>query len=108
MTSLAKNVSLSPVECALRKSLDLISPEINTYGKCGGTTPSLPSAIFCQSVFIRVHPWLHSLAPCLPRCLSVSYHCQGIASGGKMFMQGGKQFGLRWCLTYCGCRAWKA
>src|SRR5437879_7888090 len=70
MTSLAKNVSLSPVEFALRKSLDLISPEINTYGKMGGTTPSLPSAIFvCQSVFFRVHLWLHSFAPCLPRRL---------------------------------------
>src|SRR6266849_840108 len=104
--ALVKNVSLSPVECALRKSLDLISPEINTYGKCGGTAPSLPSAIFvCQSVFIRVHLWLHSFALA---CLSASYHCQGIATGGRMFMQGGKQFGLRWCLTYCGCRAWKA
>ena len=64
----------------------------------------LALAIFSLPIGVRQCSFVVTLLACLP----TSYHCQGIASGGKMFMQGGKQFGLRWCLIYCGCRAWKA
>ena len=60
-SALAKNASASPLESALANSLDLKSPEINTYRKCGGV-PSLLFTIFvCESVFISVHLWLHLL-----------------------------------------------
>src|SRR3989442_1607252 len=70
-SALAKNASASPLESALAKSLDLKSPEINTYRKCGGV-PSLPFTIFvCESVFIGVFicgyiSWLFCLPPLLP------------------------------------------
>src|SRR3989475_9774987 len=59
--AVTKNASASPLECAVPKSLDLKSPEMNSYKKRGGP-PSFPLAIFvCQSVFISVHLWLHLL-----------------------------------------------
>src|SRR2546422_2182495 len=41
-----KNASANPLECAFTKSLDLKSPEINTYKK-GGGSPSLPLTNSC-------------------------------------------------------------
>src|SRR2546422_476837 len=41
-----KNASANRLECVLTNSLDLKSPEINTYKKTGGP-PSLPFANFC-------------------------------------------------------------
>src|SRR5229473_2466668 len=61
VTLARKSGLASPLESALANSLDLKSPEINTYRKCGGV-PSLPFTIFvCESVFISVHLWLHLL-----------------------------------------------
>src|SRR5437879_5630435 len=67
-----KNASVSPLESALAKSLDLKSPEINTYRKCGGS----PLAFYNLHLFICVHQCfiggctscLFCLPPC-PRCL---------------------------------------
>ncbi len=41
-----KNASANPLQSALAKSLDLKSPEINTYKK-GGGSPSLPFTNSC-------------------------------------------------------------
>ena len=40
-SAVTKNASATPLECAFPKSLDLKSPEMNTYKKYGGPT-SLP------------------------------------------------------------------
>ena len=66
-SALAKNVPANPLECAFTKSLDLKSPEINTYRKYGGVpilrfrSLSLASFASCLSVFISVHLWFHLL-----------------------------------------------
>src|SRR3989475_2868380 len=74
--ALTKNAAVSALECALTNSLDLKSPEINTYRKCGGSpllcfhylvcflhfrSLSLASFASCLSVFISVHLWFHLL-----------------------------------------------
>src|SRR2546425_1846340 len=66
-SALAKNASANPVESAVTKSLDLKSPEINTYRKYGGVpilrfrSLSLASFASCLSVFISVHLWFQLL-----------------------------------------------
>ena len=62
-SALPRNASAKRLESALAKSLDLKSPEMNSYRKCGGSPLLLPFTIFvCESVFISVHLWLHLLA----------------------------------------------
>ena len=67
-SALAKNASANAVESAVTKSLDLKSPEINTYRKCGGS-PLLASIISFASFASALSPW----PPSLPvyRCSSV-------------------------------------
>src|SRR5437899_5562989 len=64
-SALARNASANLLECAVTKSLDLKSPEINTCRKCGGS-PLLRfrslSFASCLSVFIRVHLWIQLLS----------------------------------------------
>ena|SRR5438445_727990 len=69
-SALAKNASTSPLESALANSLDLKSPEINTYRKCGGV-PLL--AFHNLRLRIGVHQCSSVVAPpaffCLPPLL---------------------------------------
>src|SRR2546427_10276332 len=67
MTSLTKNASASALESALAKSLDLKSPEMNSYKKPGGGP--LPLAL---RFFLLPFSFCPSLFPSPPALLSTS------------------------------------
>ena len=90
--ALLKNVSLSPVESALKKSLDLISPEMNTYGKGGDLLA------FCNlRLPIGVHQCSSVVALLLPlACLCVSLSrtiAKALPTGAKCLCRAGNNFG---------------